>query len=231
MTTGTTASGVNPLQAYANARILLFANQLPGVLSSARTGRFVVEAFVKALRQISAKDNGPGVDTGDFACEGYLTRATQLPLEAEHPWDWLAAEQPWSTSGLRPIGPGIPLLQAPCSGVIWLGNLAELTSEGGLPEKSRGQLAAFGVNSFGGPYGAGGIGALIQPLLGERIQAALKANQVVITSGENLALLAARYGTTASVLRVLNPDLTEAASDVLPAGSWLLIPRYRPTAG
>lgn len=231
MTTGTTASGVNPLQAYANARILLFANQLPGVLSSARTGRFVVEAFVKALRQISAKDNGPGVDTGDFACEGYLTRAAHLPLAAEHPWDWLAAEQPWSTSGRRPIGPGLPLLQAPCSGVIWLGDLVELRPDGGLPTPSRGQLAAFVVNGFGGPYGAGGIGALIQPLLGERIQAALKPNQVVITSGESLALLAARHGTTSAVLRELNPDLTQATSEALPTGSWLLVPRYRPSAG
>ncbi|MEY3929504.1 MAG: hypothetical protein RLZZ516_1214, partial [Cyanobacteriota bacterium] len=74
------------LQRYANARILLFANQVPGVLESPRIGRFLFEAFVKRLRQISSKENSPGVDTGDFTYEGYLTRGALMPLQASGPW-------------------------------------------------------------------------------------------------------------------------------------------------
>lgn len=228
---GTKPLQANPLQPYANARILLFSNQLPGVLSSARTGRFLFEAFVKCLRQISAKDNGPGVDTGDFACEGYLTRGVQLPMAPEDPWDWLSRDQSWITAGLRPFGEDIPELLAPCSGVIWLGDLTELSASGQRLQGSRGQLAAFAVNAFGGPYGPGGIGRLSQPLLGERIEAAIKPNQVVvIASGDSLVQVAERYGTTVAALRALNPDLMQQASEVLPEGSWLFIPRYRQPA-
>ena len=64
---------------YANARILLFSNAIPGVLDSARTGRFLFEGFLKRLRGISIKENAPGLDTGDFTYEGYLTRGAVLP--------------------------------------------------------------------------------------------------------------------------------------------------------
>ena len=51
---------------------------------------------------------------------------------------------------------------------------------------------------FGGLCGAGGIGSLTQPLLGERVQAALKPNRVVVVaSGESLNLLGERHLTTA----------------------------------
>ena len=63
---------------------------------------------------------------------------------------------------------------------MWLGPLTELRTPGLLPSPSRGQLAAFSVTEFGGLYGAGGIGSLTQPLLGERIQAALKPNRVAV---------------------------------------------------
>jgi hypothetical protein len=49
------------------------------------------------------------------------------------------------------------------------------------------------VTEFGGLCGAGGIGSLTQPLLGERIQASLKPNRVVVVaSGESLNLLGER---------------------------------------
>jgi hypothetical protein len=96
-----------------------------------------------------------------------------------------------------PMTPLTPALLTPCFGAIWLGSLTELRCPGWLPSPSRGQLAAFSVTEFGGLCGAGGIGSLTQPLLGERIQAALKPNRVVVVaSGESLNLLAERHLTT-----------------------------------
>ena len=91
------------LQPYANARILLFSNAIAGVLDSQRTGRFLFEGFLKRLRGISSKENAPGLDTGDFTYEGYLTRGAVLPLTSLQPWDWLSSTISWSTSGIRPI--------------------------------------------------------------------------------------------------------------------------------
>ena len=219
------------LQPYANARLLLFSNALPGVLESARSGRFVFEAFLKRLRQISSKDNSPGVDTGDFTYECYLTRGAVLPLTPTGPWDWLAADIRWSTAGTRPLSATTPELLAPCTGAIWLGPLAELTAPAALPAVSRGQLAAFSITEFGGLYGAGGIGSLTQPLLGERIQAALKPNRIVVTgSADSLRSLAETHGTTVTTLRSLNPDVPQEPSELLPAGHWLFIPRRRAAA-
>ena len=219
------------LQPYANARILLFSNAIPGVLDSERTGRFLFEGFIKRLRGISSKENAPGLDTGDFTYEGYLTRGALLPLTAAHPWDWMATDISWSTSGIRPVSATTPALLTPCFGAVWLGPLAELTSPGVLPSPSRGQFAAFSVTEFGGLYGAGGIGSLTQPLLGERIQAALKPNRVVVVgTGDSLNALAERHGTTVTTLRHLNPTITARPSDQLPLGSWLFIPRRRAAA-
>jgi excisionase family DNA binding protein len=232
--TSTPGAGALPpsaLQPYANARILLFSNAIPGVLDTDRTGRFLFEGFIKRLRGISSKENSPGVDTGDFTYEGYLTRGAVLPLTPSGPWDWLAATISWSTSGIRPVSSSTPALLAPCFGGVWLGPLSELRTPGRLPTPSRGQFAAFSVTEFGGLYGAGGIGSLTQPLLGERIQAALKPNRVVVVaSGESLNLLAERHLTTVSTLRGLNPGLTGRPSDPLPVGSWLFIPKRRAAA-
>ena len=219
------------LQPYANARILLFSNAIPGVLDSTHTGRFLFEGFIKRLRGISSKENAPGLDTGDFTYEGYLTRGAVLPLTPSQPWDWLATDIAWSTSGIRPVSTTTPALLTPCFGAVWLGPLAELTSPGVLPSPSRGQLGAFSVTEFGGLYGAGGIGSLTQPLLGERIQAALKPNRVVVVgNGDSLNVLAERHGTTVTTLRGLNPTITARPSDQLPLGSWLFIPKRRAAA-
>jgi len=229
--TSTPGAGALPpsaLQPYANARMLLLSNAIPGVLDSDRTGRFLFEGFLKRLRGISSKENSPGVDTGDFTYEGYLTRGAVLPLKPSQPWDWLAADVAWSTVGIRPVSATTPALLTPCFGAVWLGPLAELRSPGRLPSPSRGQLAAFSVTEFGGLYGAGGIGSLTQPLLGERIQASLKPNRVVVVaSGESLNVLAERHCTTVTTLRGLIPTLTGRPSDPLPVGSWLFIPKRR----
>ena len=233
MTTTPAPGGLPPsaLQPYANARILLFSNAIPGVLDSDRTGRFLFEGFLKRLRGISSKENAPGLDTGDFTYEGYLTRGAVLPLTPAQPWDWLAAAISWSTTGIRPVSATIPALLTPCFGAAWLGPLSELRTPGRLPAPSRGQLGAFSVTEFGGLYGAGGIGSLTQPLLGERIQAALKPNRVVVVaSGDSLNLLAERHLTTVTTLRSLNPTLTGRPSDPLSIGSWLFIPRRRAAA-
>ena len=66
-TPGTGALPPSALQPYANARMLLFSNAVPGVLDSERTGRFLFEGFIKRLRGISSKENAPGLDTGDAA--------------------------------------------------------------------------------------------------------------------------------------------------------------------
>ena len=232
--TSTPSPGALPpsaLQPYANARILLFSNALPGVLDSERTGRFLFEGFIKRLRGISSKENAPGLDTGDFTYEGYLTRGAVLPLTPSQPWDWLSSAIPWSTSGIRPVSSTTPALLTPCFGAVWLGPLGELTSAGVLPSPSRGQFAAFSVTEFAGLYGAGGIGSLTQPLLGERIQAALKPNRVVVVGpGDSLNVLAERHGTTVTTLRSLNPTITARPSDQLPLGSWLFIPKRRAAA-
>ena len=232
--TNTPGAGALPpsaLQPYANARILLFSNAIPGVLDTDRTGRYLFEGFIKRLRRISSKENAPGLDTGDFTYEGYLTRGAVLPLTPSGPWDWLAAAINWSTNGIRPVSGTTPALLSPCFGAVWLGPLEELRSPGRLPSPSRGQLAAFSVTEFGGLYGAGGIGSLTQPLLGERVQAALKPNRVVVVaSGESLNLLAERHLTTVTTLRGLNPTLTGKPSDPLPVGSWLFIPKRRAAA-
>ena len=233
MTSTSTAGALPPsaLQPYANARILLFSNAIPGVLDFERTGRFVFEGFLKRLRGISSKENAPGLDTGDFTYEGYLTRGDVLPLKPSQPWDWLAADVAWSTVGIRPMSATTPALLTPCFGAVWLGSLSELRSPGRLPSPSRGQLAAFSVTEFGGLYDAGGIGSLTQPLLGERIQAALKPNRVVVVgTGDSLNVLAERHGTTVTTLRSLNPTITNRPSDQLHLGSWLFIPKRRATA-
>jgi LysM repeat protein len=198
-----------PLTAYANARLLLFCQALPGRFDSERTGRVVVEAFLVRGRMVSANSTAPGTDTGDFTYEGSLTRAAVLPLMPPDPWDWLDAALPWSSEGVRPSPPDAPLVEAPATGLIWLGPLAALTTPPALPSTGRGQLAGLTVNEFGGPHGAGGIGALTQPLLGERLLLVLKPNRVIVLAeSDTLAGIAARYGTTVATLRELNPDLS-----------------------
>jgi LysM repeat protein len=61
---------------------------------------------------------------------------------------------------------------------------------------------------FGADYGPGGIGLLVQPLLGEAIQLVLRPHSVlVLRIGDTLNLIAERYGTTVATLRRINPQL------------------------
>jgi LysM repeat protein len=135
-------------------------------------------------------------------------------VSTSNTFDWLAAELPWATPGFRDEAPlpWDPMLlgtvQAPCQGVMWLGDLAQLSPKGGLPSGGRAQFAGCLVQHFGADYGPGGIGLLVQPLLGEAIQLVLRPHSVlVLRSGDTLNLIAERYGTTVATLRRLNPQL------------------------
>jgi len=221
------------LQPLANARLLLWGNALSGLLDSPRMGWMVAEACLRELRPVSSRDNAPGIDTGDVSAEGTLTRCALWPEANSKSWSWLAAAIPWSTAGVRPLLPSGQPIQAPCSGLIWLGDLAELQPDGVLPLPSRGQLAGLTVVGFGAPFGAGGAGLRSQPLLGERLLGAIKPNRVlVIQPGDTLLLLAQRYGTSATELRRLNPELEATPIEAqLNVGDWLLIPRWRMAPG
>jgi LysM repeat protein len=75
---------------------------------------------------------------------------------------------------------------------------------------------------FGADYGPGGIGLLVQPLLGEAIQLVLRPHSVlVLRDGDTLNLIAERYGTTESKLRSLNPVLEQSQPYVTREGETL----------
>lgn len=241
-----TARPPSVLQPYANARLLLHIHQLPGRFDSPRLGRMVCEAFLKRGRMVAETSSGSWIDSGDFIYGGYICRSALLSPQPSGPWDWLSAAITWSEIGCRPFLPDGRICQAPAQGAIWLGPVTQLQSPGVLPLVGRGQLAGLTVTEFAGPYGAGGIGTLAQPLLGERLELVLKPNRIAVAqSGDTLLSIAERYGTTTETLRSLNIDIASttvistAAGDTLnglaalhgttvswlrdqPANAWLL---------
>jgi hypothetical protein len=244
------------LQPYANARLLLYIHQLPGRFDSLRLGRMVCEAFLKRGRIVGESASGLGIDSGDFTYAGYIGRSALLDPQPSNPWDWLTAELSWSETGYRPSLADGRFCEAPAQGAIWLGSLTQLQSPGVLPPVSRGQLAGLTVTEFAGPFGAGGIGSLAQPLLGERLELVLKPNRIaIVQAGDTLLLVAERYGTTVETLRSLNSEISSttvistAEGDTLnglallhgtsvswlrdqPANAWLLRPEgHTVTAG
>jgi LysM repeat protein len=135
-------------------------------------------------------------------------------VSTSNTFDWLAAELDWATPCFRDEAP-LPwdptllgTVQAPCQGVMWLGDLALLQPQGGLPSGGRAQFAGCLVQHFGADYGPGGIGLLVQPLLGEAIQLVFRPHSVlVLRDGDTLTLIGERYGTTVATLRRINPQL------------------------
>jgi hypothetical protein len=173
------------LQPFANARLLLAENAIPGDTTSAVVAAHVLECFLVRANYISAKENGPGVDTGDFTYSGMICRATRLP---PHPGAiWLSSTLSWQQNGRRvasagsvaPGGAPSSTVVAPCEGLIWLGDLTLLNAAGAADVDPYAQHTAFVVLEFGADYGSGGIGALVQPLIGERVFGTLKPNRVV----------------------------------------------------
>ncbi|MEB3167119.1 MAG: hypothetical protein VKK97_00125, partial [Synechococcaceae cyanobacterium] len=97
---------------------------IPGVLDSERTGRFLFEGFIKRLRGISSKENAPGLETGDFTYEGYLTRGAVLPLTSSQPgtgWLQPSAGAPVAFGRYRPQTRRCSLpVSGRCGWVRWL---------------------------------------------------------------------------------------------------------------
>ena len=168
--------GPTPLQPFANARLLLGENAIPGDTTSAVVASHVLECFLERANYISAKENGPGVDTGDFTYNGYLCRSARLPPNPGA--IWLSSELVWQQHGRRVATDGTTVV-APCEGAIWLGDLSLLTSAGDAAVDPYAQHTAFVVLEFGASYGSGGIGALVQPLIGERVFGTLKPNRAI----------------------------------------------------
>ena len=166
--------GPTPLQPFANARLLLAENAIPGDTSSAVVASHVLECLLERANYISAKENGPGVDTGDFTYNGTLCRSARLPPNPGALW--LSSDLVWQQHGRRVASGGITVV-APCEGWIWLGNLSLLNPAGDAAVDPYAQYTEFSVLEFGANYGSGGIGALVQPLIGERVFGTLKPNR------------------------------------------------------
>ena len=202
------------LQPYANARLCLFEVDRPESRSPVPIRRHVIDCFLEQQGIVSGYNDTALTDPGDVLLRGYLCRAAILPVSTSNTFDWLAAELDWATPGFRDEAP-LPwdptllgTVQAPCQGVMWLGDLAQLSPQGGLPNGGRAQFAGCLVMHFGADYGPGGIGLLLQPLLGEAIQLVLRPHSVlVLRAGDTLNLIAERYGTTVATLRRINPQL------------------------
>ncbi|MCX5943370.1 MAG: LysM peptidoglycan-binding domain-containing protein [Cyanobacteria bacterium] len=203
------------LQGVANARLLLHQLDYPGALNAKPIARQAWEVALKQVDLISSRDNGPGIDTGDILCEGFLCRAALLPARTNEPWDWLASELSWQEPGLRavldqPASGRRSTIEVPAEGLCWFGDLSGLKTPGSLPDQPRAVLAGVSLLLVGSAYGPGGIGALLQAELGEAITVAIKPNRVqVIGPGDTLAVLVDRYGTTVEALRQVNPELQD----------------------
>ena len=180
------------LQGVANARLLLHQFDYPGAVSAKPIARQAWEVSLKQVDLISSRDNGPGIDTGDLLCEGFLCRAAMLPVRTTEPWDWLAKELPWQEPGLRavleqPATGRRSTIEVPAEGLCWFGDLSGLTTPGSLPDQPRAVLAGVSLLLVGAAYGSGGIGALLQAELEEAITVAIKPNRVqVIGAGRQL---------------------------------------------
>jgi LysM repeat protein len=227
------------LQGVANARLLLHQLDYPGAVTAKPIARQAWEVALKQVDLISSRDNGPGIDTGDLLCEGYLCRAALLPARTTEPWDWLERELPWQEPGLRavldePATGRRSAIEVPAGGLCWFGDLSGLTIPGSLPDQPRAVLAGVSLLLVGAAYGPGGIGALLQAELGEAISVAIKPNRVqLIGPGDSLAVLAARYGTTTEALRQVNPELQDLKAVTAAKGDSLyrLAGRYGTSTG
>jgi len=108
MTINTTAMTwpPTPLQPLANARLLLRQTRIPGATTSQVVAFHVLECFWSRERYISAKENGPGVETGEFTDQGTICRASRLPALPGPSWPMAAplwrparVRSGWETSG------------------------------------------------------------------------------------------------------------------------------------
>ena len=236
---GQSLPAATALQGVANARLLLHQLDYPGAVTAKPIARQAWEVSLKQVDLISSRDNGPGIDTGDILCEGFLCSAALLPVRTTEPWDWLVKKLAWQEPGLRavleqPAAGRRSTIEVPAEGLCWFGEMDELTTPGSLPDQPRAVLAGVSLLLVGAAYGPGGIGALLQAELGEAITVAIKPNRVqVIGPGDTLAVLVDRYGTTVEALRQVNPELQELKTIATAKGDSLyrLAGRYGTSTG
>ena len=227
------------LQSVANARLLLHQLDYPGAVTAKPIARQAWEVSLTQVDLISRRDTGPGIDTGDILCEGFLCSAALLPVRTTEPWDWLVKKLAWQEPGLRavleqPAAGRRSTIEVPAEGLCWFGEMDELTTPGSLPDQPRAVLAGVSLLLVGAAYGPGGIGALLQAELGEAITVAIKPNRVqVIGPGDTLAVLVDRYGTTVEALRQANPELQDLKGIAAAKGDSLyrLAGRYGTSTG
>jgi hypothetical protein len=117
------------LQPYANARLCLFEVDRPESRNPVPIRRHVIDCFLEQSGIVSGYNHTALTDPGDVLLRGYLCRAAILPVSTSNTFDWLAAELNWATPGFRAEAP-LPwdpsllgTVQAPCQGVMWLGDL------------------------------------------------------------------------------------------------------------
>jgi len=66
------ATPVTALQEVANVRLMLQQQAHPGAKNPVTVCRQVIDCSIQQTKLISSRDNGPGIDTGDILCEGFL---------------------------------------------------------------------------------------------------------------------------------------------------------------
>jgi hypothetical protein len=148
------------LAPYANIRLLLPQPVAPvnfraGVPAAA--GSWVIECFAKNSGTDQA-DALPSIDPRRQILDGYITQWALLPADTS----WLAARSAfsWTTTGLAPSGllPG-----ANGRGILTvLEQLPTLTQPA-----LQGEATIVGLSD---PFGAGGIGAEVRAVLGDKIR-------------------------------------------------------------
>jgi len=90
---------------------------------------------------------------------------------------WLSKDLCWQQNARRVVTDGTTVV-APCQGQIWLGDLKLLSADGDPFVDPLAEYTEFNVLEFGASYGSGGIGALVQPLIGERVFGTLRFNKL-----------------------------------------------------
>jgi hypothetical protein len=123
------------LQPYANARLCLFEVDRPESRNPVPIRRHVIDCFLEQQGIVGGYNDTALTDPGDVLLRGYLCRGAILPVSTSNTFDWLAAELDWATPGFREEAP-LPwdptllgTVQAPCQGVMWLGDLALLKNQ------------------------------------------------------------------------------------------------------
>jgi hypothetical protein len=233
---------LTPLQQQASARLLFPLMDRPRAVEPQPVAWHVLEVFVKQLKVIGGRDTGPGLSSGDILCSGFITRGAEVPGGIEDPWAWLDAGLVWQHNAFRPVHtfvarpvpgsdpvqlwtPPQRALEPPVEmGVAWLGALEDLQADPTtLPPSPRAHLYGATLITTGFPYGEGGIGRLVQPVLGEAVEFVIKPQRVIVTEpGDTLQICADRYGTTVQTLRKLNPFLAPEDSVLTAEGDTLL---------